>query len=112
MKKTMIALSMVVTGSAMAQAAAVTLGGEAEMEYNIETKSAEWTAGPTVGAMGLVIKPRLNGDITSDSKIDFTGASLKAEYGLGTSGVTVFGTVASDKNFKYKDATIGINYSF
>jgi hypothetical protein len=112
MKQTLIALSMVVAGAASAQGLGVTMGGEAELEYNGKTKSATWTAGPTIGLAGVTLKPRVNGDITNESKIDFTGASLKAEYGLGTSGVTIFGTINSDDKFKYDHATVGVNYTF
>jgi hypothetical protein len=111
MKSTLITLAAITFTTMAAAQTMPTIGGEVEAEYNIKEKNTEWTAGPTIGLGGLVVKPRINGEIDSGATILFTGPSVKVEAGVGT-GVTFFGTVNGTDKFKYQDATVGVNYSF
>jgi len=93
-------------------ASAVELNFAGDIEYDIETEQTAIEFGPALSMAGFLLEPKVHAtaDIANTS-VDLSGFSTKATYGL-TPNVSLYGTIAVDKDFGYDTMTVGTSFNF
>ena len=107
----------------LAAAAAVTFAGAAaaegwerpavigKTEYNVTTEKWAYDAGVKVDMLGVMVTPKVKGAYSSANSFDFVGSEVNASYSVNGMA-TAYVTVTADDNWKYKDTTVGVSFSF
>jgi len=107
----------------LAAAAAVTFAGAAaaegwerpavigKTEYNVTTEKWAYDAGVQVDMLGVLVTPKVKGAYSSASSFDFVGSEVNASYSVNGMA-TAYVTVTADNDWKYKDTTVGVSFSF
>ena len=108
--KNLLLLTTALAALTATSALAGPVGVSGEMSYSVKNSSMAMEIGPDFTFGNIGIESRLYVESTA-STFNFTGASVEANYGL-SNNVDLFGVVTGDAAWAYKDAKIGVRFSF
>ncbi len=115
-----LTLAAALTLAATTATSADLIGGlslttETDVNYTtgVETWAADFTPSLGWAMYGLDMSVATTIDLMKlDEDKIFNGVDLKAEYVLYNTGITTYGKVSSDADFKFGDVTVGAKLSF
>lgn len=107
--KTLVVAAAIALTTTAASAQDLAYVGSVEYAFEAEAVSLDFGAAMNVG--NITVNPMLNAEYTSANDLDFTGVTLGVGYAL-TSNVGLYGSVETDGDFDYEEATMGVSFSF